>query len=424
MKILDTIKTANHNLTRAKLRTLLTILAIFVGGFTLTLTTALNTGASQYLDRQLGNVSVPGVFQVVTKTELNPLQSDGVKEYDPNKRQANINELLASSFTQEDIDRLAKVDGVASSEPLYNIGAEYITRGNDESKKYQVPQIVQDVNLNLDLAAGRLLSDSDKQSIVLSEDYLSPLNFANAQDAVDKKIILAYRDIQQQLHQTELTVVGVMKKTFLTSNQLYVSFDTAQAIAKAQGQENKFFGGLVRFANATDQTDEKALKERLESAGNYTAMSMKERIGTVTSVIGAITAGLNVVGIIALLAASFGIINTLLMSVYERTQEIGLMKALGMHRSTVFGIFATEAVLVGFWGSLVACGIAYLASLGVNQYAASTFLKDFEGFQLLVVSPANVAFVMGLIMLIAFVAGTFPATKASRLNPIDALRSE
>jgi putative ABC transport system permease protein len=195
-------------------------------------------------------------------------------------------------------------------------------------------------------------------------------------------------------------------------------------MAESQGKAARFFGGLVRFKDATDATDESVLKTRLQSAGNYTAMSIKERIGTVTSVVSAITAALNVVGIIALVAASFGIINTLLMSVYERTQEIGLMKALGMGRGKVFSLFAIEAALVGFWGSVVAVGSATLVSLAANQFATNTFLKDFEGFTLLVVDPAGALFVIALIMAIAFVAGTFPAIKASRLNPIEALRSE
>jgi putative ABC transport system permease protein len=423
MKILDIVLTANRNLMRSKLRTIFTILAIFVGGFTLTLTTALNTGANEYLQRQLGNVSVPGVFQVVPKTDLNPLQSGGVKEYDPDTKQASAVDILNATFTQEDVDKLAKVEGVESAKPLYALSGTYISRADGTGKKYQIGQIVQNFGLKLDLAAGRLLTSDDTDGIVITEDYASAMGLAG-QEGVNKKIKLAYENAQGKIQEREVTIVGVMKKTLLTSGQLYVSFDVAQAIAEDQGKAVRFFGSMVTFKDATDATDETVLKDRLQDAGNFTAMSIKERIGTVTAVVSAITAGLNVVGIIALIAASFGIINTLLMSVYERTQEIGLMKALGMRRGKVFTLFALEAALVGFWGSVVAVGAATLASQFVNQIATQSFLKDFEGFTLLVVNPMNALFVVGLIMLIAFIAGTFPAIKASRLNPIEALRSE
>lgn len=421
MRIWDIVVMANRNLMRSKLRTLLTVLAIFVGGFTLTMTTALNTGATEYLDRQLGNVSVPGVFQVLPKTDVNPFLTDEVREYDPDRRQSGINEILNSSMKQADVDKLAAVEGVERAEAFYSVSADYVTR--EDQKKYQAPQIMQDIDLNLDLAEGQLIG-SQANVVVLPDSLVSPLGFADAADAVGKEITIGYKDARGQIREKQASVSGVMKKTFVTSGQMFVSYDVAEEIAQSQGQSGSFLAVFVKFKDANDQTDESALKQRLQDAGNYTAMSQKERIGTVITIVSAITAGLSVVGIIALVAASFGIINTLLMSVYERTKEVGLMKALGMHRRTVFSVFAIEAALVGFWGSLVAVLAATTASVAVNSFASSTFLKDFEGFTLLVVNPAGAAFVMGLIMLIAFLAGTLPAIKASRLDPIEALRSE
>lgn len=421
MKVLDTIISANRNLLRSKLRTSLTILAIFIGGFTLSLTTALNTGANQYLQRQLGNVAVPGIFQVTPKTNFNFIGGNGPQEYNPDKRQSSIVQTLSGSMDDSDVAKLKKVDGVENATPFYNLAPEYITRNG--AKKYQITQLEQHIGLNLDLASGRVPTATDNHTLVLPDDYLQPLNFT-AQNAVGQKVTLAYKDARGKLIEAPFTVAGVMRKTFVTAGVVFVDINSAKEIATAQGQGARYIAVMVQFKNANEQTDETALKNRLQNSGSYTATSLKEKIGSVQTVVDAITAGLNMVGIIALVAASFGIINTLLMSVYERTQEIGLMKALGMHRRTVFGVFALEAVLVGFWGSLVACGVAYVASLGINSWASNGFLKDFEGFQLLVVSPSNVVFVMVLIMLIAFAAGTLPAIKASRLDPIDALRSE
>jgi putative ABC transport system permease protein len=127
---------------------------------------------------------------------------------------------------------------------------------------------------------------------------------------------------------------------------------------------------------------------------------------------------------IALLAASFGIVNTLLMSVQERTKEIGLMKAVGMSRKKLFLIFSTEAILLGFWGSL----LGSLAGVGVgkvvNRLATKTFLKDLVGFELTSFPAASIVAIMLIIMLIAFLAGTLPARRASKLDAIEALRYE
>ncbi len=420
MKFIDLVVMANRNLFRSKLRTLLTILAIFVGGFTLTLTTSLNTGAKQYLDRQLGNVSVPGIFEVFPKTDLNPFGSSDVNEYDADKKQGGIDAIFNANMTSKDVDKLKKVEGVESVTPFYQLSPEYIARGD---KKYQIPQLRQHFGLNLDLSAGRLPNEKDKNSLILPETYLEPLNLI-ANNAIGKQVTIAYKDLHGELIEKHLEIIGVMRKTFVTAGQIFVDVNTAKSISKQQLPISKYSVMFVKFKNVNDQTDESMLKKRLQEAGNYTAASLKDRIGTVISVVSAITAGLNVVGIIALFAASFGIINTLLMSVYERTQEIGLMKALGMSRSRVFSLFAIEAILVGFWGSTIAVGTAWLVSLFVNSWASTGFLKDFEGFVLLVVTPTGAVFVVALIMAVAFMAGALPALKASRLNPIDALRLE
>jgi putative ABC transport system permease protein len=421
MRFLDILATANRNLTRSKLRTLLTILAIFVGGFTLTLTTALNTGANEYLQRQIGNVAVPGIFQVVPKIDQNPLGGDGPQEYNPDKKQSSFAQILSATLTNDDVDKLKRVEGIERVDPFFSLAPEYIIR--EGTKKYQVTQLQQNIGLNLDLAAGRLLKDSDNRSVVLPEDYLGPLNLS-AEEAVGKSVTIAYRDSHGKIQEDSFNIVGVMRKTFVTSGTVFLDVTSAQRMAEAQGQGARFIALFAKFKDVTDKTDENVLKDRLKAAGNYTATSLKERIGTLTTIVNAVTAALNVVGIIALLAASFGIINTLLMSVYERTQEIGLMKALGMSRRKVFTLFAVEAALVGFWGSAIAVLAAEGTAIVVNNLASQSFLKDFEGFVLLVVNPMGAVFVIGLIMLIAFLAGTLPAIKASRLNPIEALRSE
>ena len=133
---------------------------------------------------------------------------------------------------------------------------------------------------------------------------------------------------------------------------------------------------------------------------------------------------LNIFGAIALLAATFGIVNTLLMAVNERTSEIGLMKALGANRKTIFTIFAVEAASIGFWGGL----LGILGSIGIgaiaNHVATNTFLKNFVGLKLLSFPILPLLGILAGVILLAFLAGALPSLKASKLDPIKALRYE
>ncbi|BDZ47265.1 ABC transporter permease [Naasia aerilata] len=151
---------------------------------------------------------------------------------------------------------------------------------------------------------------------------------------------------------------------------------------------------------------------------------MADQLGSFQAVISGIIAVLDAFAVIALLAAGFGIVNTLLMSVQERTREIGLMKAMGMRGSRVFALFSTEAVYIGFLGSAIGSALGILVGVGVSDVLGRTVLKDLTGLQLVAFDPVSVAVVILLVMAIAFLAGTLPAVRAARQNPIDALRYE
>ena len=100
------------------------------------------------------------------------------------------------------------------------------------------------------------------------------------------------------------------------------------------------------------------------------------------------------------------------------------MKAMGMNSRRVFLLFSLEAVMIGFWGSLIGVAVAELIGHLADHIVSNGLLSGLPGLQLLAFPAANVAKVMLLIMGIAFLAGTLPAWRAARQNPIDALRYE
>jgi len=133
---------------------------------------------------------------------------------------------------------------------------------------------------------------------------------------------------------------------------------------------------------------------------------------------------LNAFAVIALLAAGFGIVNTLLMSVQERTREIGLMKAMGMSGGRIYALFSVEAVFIGFLGSAIGALGAMGAGAVANVILAETVIADLQGLEVLIFAPIPMLTVVLLVMGIAFLAGTIPARRAARQNPITALRYE
>ncbi|MBA1394272.1 FtsX-like permease family protein, partial [Lactobacillus sp. XV13L] len=108
----------------------------------------------------------------------------------------------------------------------------------------------------------------------------------------------------------------------------------------------------------------------------------------------------------------------------DRTREIGLIKALGLSRGKVFSIFSYEAILIG----LVRSVLGLLAAMGLgqllNRVASQTFLKGIDGFTLVQFNWGGSLIIIGVICLITFLAGTLPAKRAARLDPITALRYE
>ena len=165
------------------------------------------------------------------------------------------------------------------------------------------------------------------------------------------------------------------------------------------------------------------IKERLEEIG-LRALTVDDEIGMFRTFFDAILVVFNIFGAIALVAASIGIINTLFMSVQERTREIGLDKALGMSNAKVFLSFSCEAILLGFWGSAFGILVSVIVGNIVSNIATETFLKDFPTFRLTIFEPLTMISIALIIMFIAFLAGTLPARKASKKDPIDALRYE
>jgi putative ABC transport system permease protein len=260
--------------------------------------------------------------------------------------------------------------------------------------------------------------------------FVKPLGFSSNEAAVGQTVTFAIKTPLGKQEMVSAKINGVQQQSLLSdtggasaNKKLITELIAIQTRGLPADTANKYPAVSAQLASDITDSQLQTIKDGLSSKG-YRALTVEDQIGIIKQVIDAITYVLIFFGAIALLAASFGIINTLYMSVQERTKEIGLMKAMGMSRSKVFLLFSVEAILLGFWGS----GVGALAAIGagqlVNKIAAGSFLKDLPGFNLTEFPIISIVSIMLLIMTIAFLAGTLPARRAARQDPIDALRYE
>lgn len=424
MKLIDLVKSSAGNLLRNKGRTLLTIIAIFIGSFTIYLTLGINTGVNNYMDLQLETVGNDQLLAVYKSDGTgNMVPGSNLKEYDPEKNTAE-----ASMITPKDIEQIETIDHIQRVEPIAALTLDYIQGLTDS--KYQL-NAMGSAGVDLDLEAGRQINnETDAYEIVLDQEYIEPLGFKNAQDALEKEVILGV-SAQATGEQETVTakVVGVRNFSFIQAGMSILNqalSQRVQTIAEKglpENLKNQSFAAQAYLEDGLSNTKIDTIKKELRELG-FQGMTIEDEINMFRLVINAITGVLTLFGAISLLAASFGIINTLYMSVQDRTREIGLMKALGMSRSKVFLTFSFEALLIGFFGALTGILAAYGLGNVINDYAANTFLEELTGFELIGFSWSNTLTVMGVILLIAFLAGTLPANRAGKLDPIQALRYE
>ncbi len=181
-----------------------------------------------------------------------------------------------------------------------------------------------------------------------------------------------------------------------------------------------FYTSLIVETDSIDHVSE--LQNTISSMG-YSAESDAEWIKQEQQSMNIIQLVLGGIGAVSLFVAAIGITNTMMMSIYERTKEIGIMKVLGCDLKNIQGMFLTEAGIIGFIGGVVGLVISYGISIVINAIAASSEMMDLES------SISYIPFWLAALSLIfavfvGMIAGFFPSLRAMRLSPLAAIRNE
>ncbi|MCK5344361.1 MAG: ABC transporter permease, partial [Candidatus Heimdallarchaeota archaeon] len=264
---------------------------------------------------------------------------------------------------------------------------------------------------NTNTKVGRFFTDqeSDRKERVTVLGFALAEELFGAIDPVNKSVIINNRGFK---------VIGVAEEkgggfggpnfdtyAYIPIQSWFQLFDSQiifRIIAQSKSQD-----GLSESMNAI----ENLLGKRLDDE-DFSVFEQADILGIIDQILGAITAGLGGIAAISLVVGGIGIMNIMLVSVTERTREIGLRKALGATPKVILIQFLIESVLLSVIGGMIGVGIAYAISALIQQFIPAAVSFD------------SVLLAFGVSAAVGVIFGVLPARKASQLSPIEALRYE
>jgi putative ABC transport system permease protein len=298
-------------------------------------------------------------------------------------------------------------------------GAGVMVCGIDPGKEKQVTGIWHSIADT----SGTWFADNRKNSIVIGAKLAAKLK-----TKLKSKIVLTFQAADKSMVSAAFKVIGIYKtgNTSVEERIVYVRYTDLKPIVGFEADR----ANEIAIALKNDQTNDRVkamLKGRFKDLSIQGWKELMPELGLLADLT---TQMLYIILAIILLALCFGIVNTMLMAVMERTHEIGMLMAVGMNKLKVFQMIILETVMLslsgGFLGMLISAAVIRIfANIGINLSAFAAGLEKI-GYSPVIYPYLDTSFYIGLTMLV-ILAGIFssllPARKALRLNPVEAIRT-
>jgi len=414
MKFIEFFSIAIKSLLSNKLRSALTMLGMIIGVGAVIILMSVGQGLQNYITSTFEEMGSNLLFV----TPANP-DAPGITAMAPG--------YATASLTMDDAEAMRDIRSVIAVNPTNENFVKLIAGNESVSVVIEgtTPEFQQ--LYNFEIASGRYISEVDiaRRDMVVVLGSKTAEELFGSDDAVGQQV---------KMRDKRFTVIGVLAPRGMSSfgfswdEMVITPITTYQARLFAQktpSGEDAVQSIVVQVASAEVMDEviediETLLRKRHRIAededNDFAVMSLEQMLGIFETITLALTVFLGLIGGISLLVGSIGIMNIMLVSVTERTREIGLRKAIGAKRRDILTQFLLEAAMLSLVGGAVGLTGAWLVAWGISQI-------DLGGFSInAVVSPFIVILAVSVSIFIGLVSGIYPAIRAARLNPIDALR--